>query len=134
MIPMIITALLTYFTDVTIEPPALLKTCALLVFGIVIGCEVANGPRERYVRLFNASSVFTVAIMALAAGLALAMTGYIDQGFMVLFLALAPGGIAEVSLVAFALGLDAGLVALVHSCRFIYIITVGPICMKFFQK
>ena len=134
MIPMIITALLTYFTDVSIEPPALLKTCALLVFGIVIGCEVANGPRDRYARLFSASSVFTVAVMALAAALALAMTGYIDQGFMVLFLALAPGGIAEVSLVAFALGLDAGMVALVHSCRFIYIITAGPICMKFFQK
>jgi membrane AbrB-like protein len=134
IIPMIITALLTYFTDITIEPPVLLKTCALLVFGIVIGCEVANGPRDRYVRLFSASSVFTVVVMALSAILALAMTGYIDQGFMVLFLALAPGGIAEVSLVAFALGLDAGLVALVHSCRFFYIITVGPICMKFFQK
>lgn len=134
MIPMVITALLTYFTDVNIDPPALLKTCALLVFGIVIGCEVANGPRHRYVRLFTASSVFTVVIMGLAAILALAMTNYIDQGFMVLFLALAPGGIAEVSLVAFALGLDAGLVALVHSCRFFYIITAGPICIKFFQK
>jgi membrane AbrB-like protein len=134
MIPMIISALLTYFTNIAIAPPELVKTCALLVFGIVIGCEVANGPRDRYVRLFSASSIFTVASMALAAALALAMTGYIDQGFMVLFLALAPGGIAEVSLVAFALGLDAGMVALVHSCRFFYIISAGPIFMNFFQK
>ncbi|MFK8074955.1 MAG: AbrB family transcriptional regulator [Granulosicoccus sp.] len=133
MIPMIITALLTFFTGINIEPPALLKTCALLVFGIVIGCEVANGPRELYLRLFRTSTIFTVAVMGLAAALALAMTGFIDQGFMVLFLALAPGGIAEVSLVAFALGLDAGLVALVHSCRFIFIISAGPLCMKFFK-
>ena len=134
LIPMIITALLTYLTDLVIAPPELLKTCALLVFGIVIGCEVANGPRHRYLSLFSASSVFTIAIMCLAAALALAMTSFVNQGFMVLFLALAPGGIAEVSLVAFALGLDAGLVALVHSCRFIYIITAGPICMKFIRK
>ena len=134
LIPMIITALLTYFTDVVIAPPALLKTCALLVFGIVIGCEVANGPRHSYLKLFSASSIFTVVIMGLAAALALVMTRFIDQGFMVLFLALAPGGIAEVSLVAFALGLDAGLVALVHSCRFIYIISAGPICMKFIRQ
>lgn len=133
MIPMIITALLTFFTGIHIEPPALLKTCALLVFGIVIGCEVANGPRDQYARLFTTSTLFTVAVMGLAAFLALMMTGFIDQGFMVLFLALAPGGIAEVSLVAFALGLDAGLVALVHSCRFIYIITAGPLCMKLFK-
>lgn len=31
------------------------------------------------------------------------------------------------SLDAIALGLNAGLVALVHSCRFFYIITAGPI-------
>jgi len=134
MIPMIITALITFFTDIIIEPPALLKTCALLVFGIVIGCEVANGPRKKYVRLFMSSTIFTTVVMAVVAMLAWFMTGIVEQGFLVLFLALAPGGIAEVSLVAFALGLDAGLVALVHSCRFIFIITVGPICMKFFRK
>lgn len=133
MIPMIITALLTFFTGISIEPPALLKTCALLVFGIVIGGEVANGPRDQYLRLFHTSTIFTVTVMGLAALLALVMTGFVNQGFMVLFLALAPGGIAEVSLVAFALGLDAGLVALVHSCRFIYIISAGPLCMKLFK-
>ncbi len=134
MIPMFISALLTYFTDLVIVPPPLLKTCALLVFGIVIGCEVANGPRDRYRRLFVASTLFTIAIMSLSAVLALMLSAVMGRGFMEMFLALAPGGIAEVSLVAFALGLDAGLVALVHSCRFIYIISAGPLCMRFFQK
>jgi len=42
-------------------------------------------------------------------------------------LAFAPGGIAEVSLVALALGLDAGLVALVHGVRFLFIVLAGPV-------
>lgn len=134
IVPMILVTLLALFTDISLEPPALLKTVALLVFGIVIGCEVANGPRERYLQLFVTSSIFTLAAMALAAGLALLLVQFIDQHFLVLFLALAPGGIAEVSLVALALGLDAGMVALVHSCRFLYIVTAGPVGLRVFER
>ncbi len=130
IVPMIMTTGLALLTDVSMDPPTLVKTLALLVFGMVIGCEVANGPRARYLQLFTTSSIFTLAIMAMAAVFALLLVRIIDQHFLVLFLALAPGGIAEVSLVALALGLDAGMVALVHSCRFLYIITAGPIGLK----
>jgi len=96
-------------TDWSLAPPPLLKTLALLVFGIVLGCEVAGGPRETYGRLFRASLLFTIAFMACAAVLAYVLDSTTGLGFLVLFLALAPGGIAEVSLVALALGLDAGV-------------------------
>ena len=127
LFPMILTALLAGLTDWSLDTPPIVKTVALLTFGIVLGCEVAGGPRESYGRLFRASILFTVAFMAAAAGLALGLDAATGLGFLVLFLALAPGGIAEVSLVALALGLDAGLVALVHACRFLYIILAGPV-------
>ena len=128
--PMLLTALLAALTDWSLAPPPLLKTLALLVFGIVLGCEVAGGPRETYGRLFRASLLFTIAFMACAAVLAYVLDSTTGLGFLVLFLALAPGGIAEVSLVALALGLDAGLVALVHACRFLYIILAGPVGLQ----
>ncbi|ASJ76575.1 AbrB family transcriptional regulator [Granulosicoccus antarcticus] len=134
IVPMVLSAMLAAFTDINMAPPTLVKTLALLVFGMVIGSEVAHGPRDRYARFFVASSLFTIAIMCLAAVFALMLVPLIDQHFLVLFLALAPGGIAEVSLVALALGLDAGMVALVHSCRFIYIIGVGPIGLRWLRK
>lgn len=134
IVPMIISACIVAFTDISIAPPMIVKTSALLVFGIVIGCEVAKGPRNQYFSLFAASTIFTVVIMASGAMFALLLTKITELEFLVLFLALAPGGIAEVSLVALALGLDAGLVALVHSCRFIYIILAGPIGLKVLQK
>lgn len=134
IVPMIMTTILALFTDVSMDPPAIVKTVALLVFGMVIGCEVANGPRNRYTQLFTTSSLFTIVIMAMAAMFSLLLVQVVDQPFLVLFLALAPGGIAEVSLVALALGLDAGMVALVHSCRFIYIITAGPVGLRLLQR
>ena len=51
---MVITTTIAAFTNINMAPPTLIKTLALLVFGRVIGCEVANGPRDRYVRLFAA--------------------------------------------------------------------------------
>lgn len=128
--PMLLTALLAAVTEWSLAPPPLLKTLALLVFGIVLGCEVAGGPRETYGKLFRASLVFTIAFMACAALLAYVLNNTTGLGFLVLFLALAPGGIAEVSLVALALGLDAGLVALVHAVRFLYIILAGPVGLQ----
>lgn len=128
--PMLLTALLAATTDWSLAPPPLVKTVALLVFGIVLGCEVAGGPRETYGRLFRASLAFTIVFMCCAAALAIGVNAATGIGFLVLFLAFAPGGIAEVSLVALALGLDAGLVALVHACRFLYIILVGPIGLQ----
>ena len=128
--PMALTALLAAFTDWSLVPPPIVKTAALLTFGIVLGCEVAGGPRETYGRLFRASLAFTIAFMAAGAALAVALDAATGLGFLVLFLALAPGGIAEVSLVALALGLDAGLVALVHACRFLYIVLAAPVGLR----
>ncbi len=132
--PMLITALLATVTDWSLTPPPIVKTVALLVFGMVLGFEVAGGPRDTYGRLFRASLIFTIVFMSVAAVLSIALDAVTGLGFLVLFLALAPGGIAEVSLVALALGLDAGLVALVHACRFTYIIVVGPIGLRYLMR
>ena len=128
------TALLAAFTDLPIDPPALLKSVAMLVVGVTLGMEVASGPRGRYGAAFASSALFTAALMALGALAALGLSRAGDAHFLVLFLALAPGGIAEVSLVALALGLDAGLVALVHACRFGFIVVAGPAGLYLFGR
>lgn len=131
--PMISTGLLIGFAGVSLEPPAIMQTTALLVFGVNLGIEFARQPARSNVSLSLASVVFTVAVMMFVALLAVLLTRVVDQSFLVLFLALAPGGIAEISLVALALGLDAGLVALVHSCRFIFIALAGSLGFKYFS-
>ena len=128
------TALLAAFTDLPIEPPEIVKTAAMLVVGVTLGVEVASGSRGRRARAFSSSAAFTAAIMACGALAALGLSRAGDAHFLVLFLALAPGGIAEVSLVALALGLDAGLVAFVHACRFGFIVVAGPAGLYLFGR
>lgn len=134
LLPMGLTAILVVTTPLAIDPPELLKTVAMLVFGCLLGLEIAAGPRSSYLKLMRLSLVFTATAIALGAGFAWGLSHSVAQSFLVLFLALAPGGIAEVSLVALALGLDVGLVALIHSCRFLFIVLAGPIGLNMIQK
>ncbi len=128
------TALLAGFTELAIAPPEIVKTVAMLVFGVTLGLEVAGGSRERYAATFAAAAAFTTVVLAVAALLAEGLAVSVGTPFLVVFLALAPGGIAEVSLVALALGLDAGLVALVHACRFLFIVVAGPAGLWLFGR
>lgn len=134
LLPMALTAILVITTPLLIEPPELFKTIAMLVFGCVLGLEVAAGPRATYSKLVGLSLVFTATAIAVGATFAWGLSLYVSQPFLLLFLALAPGGIAEVSLVALALGLDVGLVALIHSCRFLFIVMVGPAGLSIMRK
>jgi|GEM_PF-2000621 len=122
-----VTGLLVGLTPLAVHEPELLKSIAMLVLGVVLGIEVAQGERGRYLATFSSSTAYTLVVMALGAMAAFGLASRVDAPFLVLFLAFAPGGIAEVSLVALALGLDAGLVALVPGARFLFIVPAGPL-------
>ena len=130
IIPMLITAALAANTAIPVESPEIVQSLAMLVFGAVLGRQVAGAPAVGHKRLAIAATLFSAFAITFVAVAALLLSTISTQGFLVLFLALAPGGIAEVSLVALALGLDAGLVALLHSCRFLFIVVIGPIALR----
>ncbi|MBX2824460.1 MAG: AbrB family transcriptional regulator [Gammaproteobacteria bacterium] len=134
LLPMGITALVAVFQPLPVAAPEIFKTTAMLVFGCVLGLELASGPKASYGRLAVLSLVYTATATGMGALLAWGLSTVAQPEFLVLFLALAPGGIAEVSLVALALGLDVGLVALIHSCRFLFIIAAGPLGLNYLQR
>ncbi len=127
IIPMLTTAALAATTSVPVDSPEIVQSIAMLVFGAVLGQQFAGAPAADNKRVAMAAVLFSVFAIVFVAVVALMLSTVTAQGFLVLFLALAPGGIAEVSLVALALGVDAGLVALLHSCRFLFIVLIGPL-------
>ena len=98
----------------------------MLVFGSILGHELGSGPRQEYPKLAGGSLLFTAVAFLFGAVLALVFGEFTGFGFLTLFLALAPGGIAEVSLIALALGLDVGVIAMIHLFRFLFIMVIGP--------
>ena len=64
--------------------------------------------------------------MALAVGFALLLHGATGLPIPTLVLAYAPGGLAEMSLIALALSLDAAFVATHHLVRVFLIVVLAP--------
>lgn len=129
-VPLVISGLAYMTGIVDIELPQIVITLAMLCFGSIIGCEIGSGPLKEYPRLAGGSIIYTAAAFMLAALFALLFGEVTGFGFLNLFLALSPGGIAEVALIAISLGLNVGLIALVHLCRFLFIMLVGPLGLR----
>ncbi len=129
-LPLVLSSV-AYATGIVELPmPQIVITVAMLTFGSILGCELGTGPRHEYPRLVIGSVVYTAAAFVIGGLFALLFSRTANLGFLTLFLALAPGGIAEVALIALSLGLDVGLIALVHLCRFLFIMLVGPLGLR----
>lgn len=108
-------------------PPALLVSAAQVVLGSVLGCRFRGIAPARLVRagaLSLGATVLTL-LLALLAGVGMhAVAGVpTDQAI----LALAPGGLTEMGLVALAIGADAAFVALHHVVRILAVIVLAPV-------
>ncbi len=115
-------------------PPAELVALSQVIIGASIGARFSGvTPREIANTVRNAVIVSAglIALSAVFAGALAALTGL---EFAPLFLAYAPGGIAEMSLVALALDVDAAFVATHHVARIAIVLAVTPLGFKLLQR
>jgi len=133
-VPLVISSSVYATGLITVPMPQLVITVAMLVFGCILGCELGTGPRKEYPKLAGGSLLLTSVAFVFGAILALAFGQFTGFGFLTLFLALAPGGIAEVSLIALALGLNVGIIAMIHLFRFLFIMLIGPLGLHTIDK
>lgn len=129
-IPLVISSLAYASGLVDIELPQIVLTLAMLTFGSILGYEIGSGPHSEYPRLAGGSLVFTAMAFLFGGLFAFVFGEMTGLGFLTLFLALAPGGIAEIALISLSLGLDVGLIALVHLCRFLFLMLAGPVGLR----
>jgi membrane AbrB-like protein len=103
---------------------------AQIVVGTAIGCRFA-GAAVRTVGRVLALAMGSLVILLLIAGLitfaANALTGLDPR---ILVLAYAPGGMAEMALVALALGLDPALVTTHHVARIFLVVLLIPLAYR----
>lgn len=129
--PMIISAVF-HLTDATsAEPPVLLVNCAQVVVGSAIGCRFVGVSVRRVGGTLMLASANTIFLIAASALIAWAFAMAFDAPFAALWLALAPGGLAEMLLVGTALGIDPAFVAAHHLFRVAAVILGAPLIYKF---
>lgn len=115
-------------------PPPLLVAAAQLVIGAQVGARFTGYPPLRVVQTVATGLGLTLLMssLVLAAGWFLARASGLP--LLLLVLALAPGGLAEMSLLALALTDDPALVAAVHILRIALVVTAAPLLFGWYEK
>lgn len=132
--PMFLSAAL-HLTGVTaVKPPGLLVAAAQVVIGASIGGRFQRVPLMRIARSAGVATGLTVVLLLVTVGLALAVHLLTGLSLPGLILAYAPGGLAEMSLVALALHVDAAFVATHHIVRIVLIILFAPAAYHLWRR
>ncbi len=108
------------------EPPMILVYAAQLVIGTAIGLRFLGVSFREVRRIILISCVSTSLMMIVVVILAFETANLISISIPGLVLALSPGGLAEMALVALALGIDVAFVSIMHVARIMLIIALIP--------
>lgn len=119
--------------DVPSFPPAVIAV-AQVVIGSAVGATFA-GIRIREVTATLAHGVGVGTLMlAVALTFTLLTQELTGLPFAALLLSFAPGGLAEMSLVGFALGLDVTLIMTHQVSRYLFVTLVAPLVVSFIRR
>lgn len=108
------------------ELPHWLLEMSLLVTGGTIGCRFAGAKISDLARVMFWTLVGTLILLVVTALFALLASSVLAIDFFSALLAYAPGGVAEMSLIAVAIDADPGFVAAHHIARILFILVFAP--------
>ena len=134
VVPLLLSAIV-HGTGLThLPPPPWLLALVQVVIGCVAGSRFA-GVQWHEVRTSVVQGFAWTAIMLLAAlAAAVLCSTFVDASVPALLLAFAPGGIAEMTIVAFAMGIEVAFVVCCHVFRSIFLAAVAPALYRGMDK
>ena len=116
------------------KPPAEIVNLAQVVIGTSIGCRFVNIPVMRVLKVLLVSAGATCFMLALAVAAALGVEAATGLPFPALWLAFAPGGLAEMTLISLAMGIDTAFVSTHHLLRVVFMVTAAPLVFALIRK
>ncbi|SCY33459.1 AbrB family transcriptional regulator [Microvirga guangxiensis] len=122
--PMLVSAGVHIFGWTQFKPAIEIVNAAQLVLGTAIGCRFAGTATREVVRILVLSLGSTILLLAITAIFAVGVSRVSAYGEIPLLLAYSPGGLAEMSLVALALGIEGAFVAAHHIIR-VFLVMLG---------
>ncbi len=115
-------------------PPYELVFVAQVVIGAAIGARFTGVPVQRVLRTITASAGATIVLLSFTLLAALTLAPLTGIAWAPILLAFAPGGLAEMSVIALSLGIETAFVATHHVARIAMIVTAAPIVFRARQR
>jgi len=111
-------------------PPMELVAAAQVVVGSAIGARFAGSPLKWVLKLIGSSIGSTSLMLGATVGFAYVLAPLSGIPFPAIVLAFSPGGLAEMSLIALALGIETAFVATHHVARIVMIVIAAPLVFR----
>ncbi|MBT6962202.1 MAG: AbrB family transcriptional regulator, partial [Rhodospirillaceae bacterium] len=124
--PLILSALVHVTGLTSSSPPDFLISIAQVVLGTSVGARFAGLTFAKTGKTILLAAIATVGMLILSGIGAMLLGPLIGVDPLALLLALAPGGVTEMSLIALALDQDIAFVTTHHVVRIALIVMIGP--------
>ncbi len=128
--PMLTTAAMQIAGVTESVPPYEIVFVAQIVVGSAIGARFAGIALQHVFRAMAASAGATALLLVLTVAFTLTLMPLSGMRFAPLALAFAPGGLAEMSLIAISLGIETAFVATHHVARVAMIVIGAPLVFR----
>lgn len=115
-------------------PPSLLVAAAQVVIGTGVGCRFSGTAVSEVLQIIRTSLGASIILLVTAVGAGFLLQDLTGLPWFVLVLAYAPGGLAEMSMVALGIGQDVAFVATHHLFRIAFIVVLAPLAFKVLQR
>jgi membrane AbrB-like protein len=132
--PMVLSGLVHLAGLTAAKPPTLLVAAAQVALGAGVGSRFAGLALSRVGQIMGVSLGSTTILLGTTVTFAVGLDLITGIPIPDLILTYAPGGLAEMSLVALALGADTAFVATHHICRIVMVVTIAPLMYKLFDR
>ncbi len=116
------------------KPPSEIVNLAQVVIGAGIGCRFVGVRVRQVAGTLISSAVATLIMLGLAVVAALGLEAALGLPFPALWLAFAPGGLAEMTLISLAMGIDTAFVSTHHLVRVLFMVTAAPLVFGLLRK
>ncbi|MDH5749222.1 MAG: AbrB family transcriptional regulator, partial [Rhodospirillales bacterium] len=116
------------------KPPMLLINMAQLFIGIYVGCQYQGSTIRQIVKVVGLSLGFMLVLLAISAAFTVLVYVLTSVDPMAVLLAYAPGGQAEMNVIALVLDIDVAYVALHHLFRVMMVIIGASIIFSYVNK
>jgi hypothetical protein len=132
--PMALSALVHITGLTTSSPPETLVAAAQVVIGAGIGARFSGLSLRSVARTLALSLVANTLLLGLALAFSWLGARLGGASLAANLLAIAPGGVAEMSLIALALGIDVAFVASSHLIRILLVVMAAPQVFRLWQR
>jgi membrane AbrB-like protein len=132
--PMVLSAIVHAAGITQSRPPVWLVAAAQVVVGAMVGTRFDGVSLRTVAKAVMLAIVATAVLLVLAAVFGQAVESTLGIPFSAALLAFAPGGLAEMSLIALSLEIDAAYVSSHHIVRIFMIVLAAPFLFKLLSR